>query len=563
MNSEKFKTIFSNLFIYHETKKYDFDLPETQIDNPNEETSNSLGNVSKNIDNNLNTIKIVYNSLINSDIKIREFTLVAQNIEYKAFLIYIDGMSDATLINNFILKPLMLRNPSNTYISNPPKSIPNNSHIKVRKIFNLENYIYKSLLPQNDIKKKADLKELISDINSGNSVLFVDTLNIAFSLDVKGFKSRSISSPNNEVVVRGSQESFVEVIRTNTSILRRLVNNENLIVENIEVGKISKTKVAVCYLKNLANDTLVAEVKFRINNLDIDSLVSSGELEQLIQDNGYSLPQLIATERPDKAVNHLYEGRVVIIVNGSPFVLVAPCVFVDLITSPEDLNLKYQYSNLLRIMRFIAAFFALLLPAFYLSVSAYHQELIPTSLLFAIASSRESVPFSIFFEIILMEVSFELIREAGLRVPSPVGPTIGIVGALILGEAAVSADIVSPILIIIIAITGICSFAIPDFSLSFSFRFLRFIFLILAYVAGMLGIAVCSFICLCILSNIKSFGVAYTAPYLPSSSKNTRTSFFVRPVWKREKRAPFLNPKSEDEEANISMLWKKTINNRR
>lgn len=466
-------------------------------------------------------------------------------------------MSDSKIINNFILKPLMLRNMSNTHNQNPSKSLPKHSWIKVKKTFNLEDYIYKSLVPQNDIKKKNDLKELISDINSGNCVLFVNTLSNAFSLDVKGFKARSISTPNNEVVVRGSQEAFVEVIRTNTSILRRLVNNENLIIENVNVGKISKTKVAICYLKNIANDDLIAEVKFRVNNLDIDSLISSGQLEQLIQDNGSSLPQMIATERPDKAVNHLFEGRIVIIVNGSPYVLVVPCVLVDFLSSPEDLNLKYQYSNMLRIVRLISAFFTLLLPAFYLSISAYHQELIPTSLLFAIASTRETVPFSIFFEIILMEFSFELIREAGLRVPSPIGPTIGIVGALILGEAAVSADIVSPILIIIIAITGICSFSIPDFSLSFSFRLLRFLFLVLAYIAGMLGVAVCAFICMCILANLKSFGVSYTAPYLPSTSKNSRTSFLVRPIWKREKRPPFLNPKDKEDEGIISMIWKR------
>lgn len=554
----KIKSLFNNVFLYNESKDYDFTLPEfLNIDTFKE--NKKLPNVSPKIDENLNLINVTYNSLINSDVKIREFTLIAENREYKAFLVYLDGMSDSTIINNFVLKPLMMRNTSNLYQASKSQSVLKNPKIRVRKTFNLEDYIYKSLIPQNDIKKISDFKELISEINTGNCILFVNGLNVAFNIDAKGFKSRSISVPNNEAVVRGSQEAFVEVLRTNTSIIRRLVNNENLVIENINVGKISKTKVAVCYLKNIANDDLIGEVKFRINNLDIDSLVSSGQLEQLIQDNGSSLPQMIATERPDKAVNHLFEGRVVIIVNGSPYVLIVPCVLVDFISSPEDLNLKYQYSNMLRIVRLIAALFTLQLPAFYLAVSMYHQELIPTSLLFAIAASRESVPFSVFFEIILMEVSFELIREAGLRVPSPIGPTIGIVGALILGEAAVSADIVSPILIIIIAITGICSFAIPDFSLSFSFRFLRFIFLILAFIAGLLGIAVCAFISMCVLANLKSFGVPYTAPYLPSTSKNSRTSFFVRPIWKREKRPPFLKSKDKDDAGTLSMLWKKPL----
>ena len=253
-------------------------------------------------------MKVTYNSLINSDIVIRDFTIIAQNKNYKAFLIYIDGMVDTKSINDFVLVPLMLRNNSNTYENKTSKKVSNRPTLRIRKTnkFNLENYIYNSLIPQNAIKKYNEFKEIISDINSGNSILFIDSIPTAFSLETKGFKSRSISEPSNEIVVRGSQESFIEAIRTNTSILRRLVNNENLIIENIDVGKMSKTKIAVCYLQNIASDELVAEVKFRINNLDIDSLISSGQLEQLIQDDNSCLPQLIATETPDKAVNYMY-----------------------------------------------------------------------------------------------------------------------------------------------------------------------------------------------------------------------------------------------------------------
>ena len=206
-------------------------------------------------------------------------------------------------------------------------------------------------------------------------------------------------------------------------------------------------------------------------------------------------------------------------------------------------------------------FFSLLLPGLYIAISTYHPELIPTELLFAIAASRESVPFPIIFEIVIMEISFELIREAGLRVPSPIGPTIGIVGALILGEAAVSASVVSPILIIIVSITAICSFAVPDFSLSFTLRFLRFLFLFLGYIAGFLGIAFGLFIYIAILSNLKSFGVPYLAPYFPSGNKDTDSSLFLRPIWLREQRPDFLDTKKISEEGPISMLWKKPKNN--
>ena len=267
----------------------------------------------------------------------------------------------------------------------------------------------------------------------GNCLLFIDTLPVAFDIDVKGFKQREISNPNNEIIIKGPQEAFVENIRTNTSLLRRVVNNENLIIENIEVGKLSKTKCAICYIQNIVNNDLVAEVKYRISNLEIDSLLSSGELEQLIEeDNKYSIPQILSTERPDKATKYLYGGRVVVLVGGNPYSLIMPATFIDFIVSPEDTNLKFQFANFLKFLRLLAIFITLFLPAFYVAITCFHQELLPTELLFSLLASRESVPFPIIFEILIMEISFELIREAGLRVPSPLGPTIGIVGALVI-----------------------------------------------------------------------------------------------------------------------------------
>ena len=539
---------------------------------------------SKNFAENLTYLKTRYNSLINSDIVIREFTLLANNTEYNAALILIDGMVDSQIINNSVLKPLMLRNRSNTSsISNtqlPHQSSPykstnsndnkssnkeiiseyNNNDVIIRKIkkFDLKNYIYNHLIPQNSITILKNFDDAISSINMGNSLLIVDTIDVAFDIDAKGFKQRSISSPQNEIVVRGSQEAFVENIRTNTSMLRRLVNNENLIIENCTVGKISKTKIAVCYLKDIANNDLVAEVKYRVNNLDIDYLTSSGQLEQLIQDNGSSLyPQLIATERPDKVTTHLLEGRVAIIVNDTPYVLVAPGVLSDFMSSPEDANYKFQFSNMLKLIRLIAIFFALFLPGIYVAVTSYHHELLPTELLFTIEAARETVPFPVIFEILLMEISFELIREAGVRVPSPIGPTIGIVGGLILGEAAVSANLVSPILIIIVAITAICSFSIPDFSLNFTIRISRFIYILLGYMAGFLGIAIGMFIQLILLCSLTSFGCPYITPFIVTSNKRSLTSYFLQPIWKRENRSNTVSPKKKYSQGKISMLWKK------
>ena len=432
---ERLKHFFKSLFFYHEPRDtYEFSLPEKNDEEASKKvnTNNSLSDPDEQENNqnlyntlsvNIDFIKVKYNTLINSDIILREFNLSIRNKEYKACLLFIDGMVDSELIDNFILRPLMSKNCES---SKPISSaITNNITVKKVKKFNLEDYIYTSLLPQNSIKKATTFDEIFSAVNGGDCALIVDTLNVGFVLDVKGFETRSISEPKNEIVIRGSQEAFVEKIRTNTSMIRRLVNNENLIIENSTVGTLTKTKVAICYLKNIANNDLIAEVKYRINNLDVQHIISSGQLEQLIQDNSLALfPQMIATERPDKAANHLLSGRVVVIVNGSPYSLIMPAVFIDFLSSPEDINLKFRYSNLLKFIRIIAIIITLFLPGFYVAITNYHTELLPTELLFTIAASRNTVPFPVIFEIFLMEFSFELIREAGLRVPTPIGPTI-------------------------------------------------------------------------------------------------------------------------------------------
>lgn len=551
----KFVNDLKKIFLYAPSSApYDFSLPENS---PSEENNRSPESVSDStivtsLDENLTNLKVRYNALINSDIILREFTLNLNGASYKSLIVCIDGMIDSELVNNFLLKPLMEAS------NNSAKTINlNGVKIKKSKKIDLATYIYNSLVPQNDIHKVNTLDDLIDAVNSGDCALIVDTLDVAFVVDVKGYKSREISAPANEIVVRGSQEAFVEKLRTNTSMLRRIINNENLIIEDCTVGKISKTNVAICYLKNIANSDLVNEVKYRINNLDIDYVISSGQLEQLIQDkSNVAFPQLIATERSDKTSLHILEGRVVVIVDGSPYALIMPGVFLDFLSSPEDMNLKHQYSNLLKIVRILATFITLFLPGIYVAVSNYHTELLPTELLFTIAASRNTVPFPTIVEIFVMEISFELIREAGLRVPTPFGSTIGIIGALILGESAVSANLVSPILIIIVAITGICSFTIPDFSLSFSFRIFRFLYIILGYLCGLLGIAMGMFIQLAILVNLKSFGTPYLAPYVPATNLNASLSYFIKPIWARETRADFLNTKRPKQEGKFSRKWK-------
>lgn len=269
----------------------------------------------------------------------------------------------------------------------------------------------------------------------------------------------------------------------------------------------------------------------------------------------YGIPETMSTERPDKACEFLMQGRVIIIVNGSPYAIILPATIIDYMSSPEDRNLKTNFANFLRLLRFIGAFLTLLLPGLYVAITSFHEEILPTELLFSILASRENVPFPVIFEILIMEISFELIREAGLRVPSPVGPTIGIVGALVLGQAAVSADIVSPILIIIVAITGIASFTIPDFIFGFHLRYFRFAFILLGYMAGFLGIGIGLFVYLSVLCSLNSFGIPLTVPVAPKT-KEKGNGYFLSPIWKREHRASYISAKRDSSQEKISMKWK-------
>ena len=537
-----FKKLFNKLIKYNDNT-YDFSLINDKVENSNiseSESPESNYKVFSNIIENLDFLKSKYNTLICADIIIREFNMFAYNQNHKCFIIYIDGLVDSISINDFILKPLML-----------------GKH-RYNKPFegDLTDYVDNCLLPQNSVSKVKDYQDVFSGINMGDCLLFIDTLNIAFDIDVKQYQQRSISNPENESVIKGPQEGFVENFRTNTSLLRRIVNSENLVIETIPVGKISKTKCGVCYLQNIANSDLVSEVKYRLHNLDIDSLLSTGQLEQLIEtDEGFGIPQILSTERPDKCAKYLFQGRVIILVNGNPYALILPATIEDFLFSPEDTNLRPLFANFLRGIRILATFITLLLPGIYMAITSFHQEILPTPLLFSILAARENVPFPTIFELLLMEISFELIREASLRVPSVIGSSISIVGALILGDAAVNAGIVSPTLIIIVAMTGISSLAITDFSFGFHVRVFRFWFISLGTTSGFLGIGVGIFIYVSMLCSLKSFGIPYTTPIAPDI--NTKgNGMYIPPIWKQEYRATFLSPKKKKAQNKISMRWK-------
>ncbi|RCX19426.1 spore germination protein KA [Anaerobacterium chartisolvens] len=496
--------------------------------------------VSVYLSHNLTSMKRLYNIPMNGDVVIREFDIILKDRAVGAFIIFFDGMTDRKVINNNILQPLMML-----------------SSLEIKKAEeDIAEYIKKQILPHNQMKEFTSYRKIMDEVNFGGCAIFVDGIAKAFTGDVKGWEHRGVERPNTELVIRGPQEGFTETIRTNTALIRKRLKDEDLICQNFEIGERSNTPCSMMYIKDIANESLVEEVAKRLKSLKVDYLSDSGELEQFIEDSSFlPAPQIIATERPDRVATALTEGRVAVIMHGSPFVLIMPITAEDMVKSPEDNYVRFPYGNLFRLIRYFGIALSLLLPGLYIAITNYHQEMIPTDLLFSIEAAREMVPFPSVIEILIMEIAFELIREAGIRIPGPIGPTLGIIGALILGQAAVAANIVSPVLIIIVAVTGIGSFAAPNFSLAFSFRILRFAFIIIGAMAGFLGITTGLFIYGMWLVSAKSFGVPFLVPFGPKTANAFTDSILRAPIWKQERRPDYLNPKDDRRQAPISRGW--------
>lgn len=496
--------------------------------------------VSKKLSDNIAYLKKKYTIPDNGDIVIREFNITVKDKNIPTLVIFIDGMVDRNVMDLAILQPLMLL--SNMEIKSNENEVG--------------NIITDHLLPHNQIKIVNELSKVVDDVNFGSCGIFVDGIDKAFTADIKGWQNRGVSRPNTEMVIRGPQEGFNEILRTNTGLIRKILKDEDLIAENISIGRRSKTPCSIMYIKDIANVSLVNEVRRRLEGIKIDYLFDSGELEQLLEDSPYlAVPQIMATERPDRVAAMLTEGKIAVVVQGSPFVLVMPTTHIDLFHSAEDSYIRFPYANMLRIIRISAIAMSLLLPGFYVAITNFHQEMIPTDLLFAIEASRESVPFPSLIEILIMEVAFEFIREAGVRIPGPLGPSLGIIGGLILGQAAVAANIVSPILIIIVAVTGIGSFAIPNFSLGYAFRILKFVYIFLGATAGFLGITTGLFLHGIWLTSAKSFGVPFMSPMGPVTKGDMGFQILRAPIWKQEKRPDFLNVKNNKKQPPISRQW--------
>lgn len=490
--------------------------------------------ISQNLEENKEYIKKRFDIPKNSDVVLREIRL-RENTE--GFLVFYDGMCNSEAIDRGIIKPLL----------EFPYLEKNGGKYD-------ENRIKEALITHNQLKIERFFDEAIEEINFGSCGLFVDGLGCAFCADVKDWPHRSVERAKNEQSIYGPQEAFAEIVRGNSAQIRKFLKTEKLVCEKISVGNVSKTPGAVMYLKDVANDGLVSEIKRRIGAIATDYVISIEEVSMLIEENPLMITgHILATERPDRVARAISEGRVAFILNGSPRALILPTNAYELTHGASDAYLRVTFANMSRALRLVATAISVLLPGVFLAITMYHAEMLPTYLLYAISASRQNVPFPSVIELLLMDFSFEMIREAGIRMPSPIGSVLGIVGGLILGQAAVSAKIVSPIMIIVISLTGIGSFATADYSLSWSYRILKMIFILLGASFGFFGIAMGIFVYAMLIAGSTSFGMPFLSP-LPGN-KLIKNALFVPPVWKTEKRPEYLKTKKPKRSDKISKKW--------
>lgn len=471
--------------------------------------------LSKNVKENLAKFKAFLSE--SSDAIFREFKLGSRGIP--CALVYIDGLVDKNIIHNHILKGLMYE-----------ISMLESGREKPIEVENAFEAVKEHALTVADVKVIDNLDKSMLFVMSGEVAVMIEGSDKILIVSARGWPSRSIDEPETEGVIRGPREGFTETLRFNTALLRRKCKDPNMVIKTIRLGRRSKTDVAYVYIKGIASNELVEEVEKRLASIDVDEIIESGQVEQWIQDSYLSpFPQVQVTERPDKTVASLCEGRVAILVDNSPFALVVPAGMYQFYQSPEDYYDRWIISSLLRTLRWVGSLLAAFTPATFVAIISFHPGFIPTQLALTIAANRANVPFPAFVEALLMETTIELLRESGARLPKPIGQTIGIIGGIIIGDAAVRAGITSPTMVLVVAVTAIASFIIPTYSAAIGLRIIRFPLIILGATMGMYGVML-GFIAVNIhLVSLKSFGMNYMAPQAPLIPQDLKDFIFRFP----------------------------------
>lgn len=472
--------------------------------------------ISKKIEENESAIKEAFAHC--DDLKFRKLT-IGENASVRGFVCYIEVNAGNNLIN--VLGRML------AYMETLSKE-------------QLVETVKGNAFALSDADPYTYMEDAIRGVLIGDAVLFIDGVDAALKMPDQGYPKMGISKSEAEKVVRGSDESFAESEKANTALIRKRIRNTKLKVKEFQVGVRSFTNVAIVYIEDLAEKALVEEIHRRLTEYDIDGVMDSGVMEQLAEESWISpFPQFQSTRRPDRAAMEVLNGKVVVLVDNSPVALLLPTDVNSFLKTTDDYYNRFYMATFARVIRYVAAFFALTLPGLYLAVTNFHTQILPTPLLLSFSKAREGVPFPAALEVLLMELSFELIREAGVRLPGTMGNTIGIVGGLIIGQAAVEANLVSPIVVIVVAFTALCSFAIPNEEFAFSFRILKFLLIALSAWFGFFGFLIGLFLVLVHLASLKSFDVPYLSPYVGAQlngyqdEKDSVVRFPLRMLWKR------------------------------
>ncbi len=488
------------------------------------EVNEIIAEMSTSLEENINTLDVLFNDC--ADLVKRRFTIGGKNT-VDIYFLYMDNM-----INKELLEEDTLR-----YLIYKMDDLPADDQFA---------YIKAKGLRSADVTELDTIQKVVDGILSGDTAIIIDGYDKALKISVKGFANRGVPTAENEVTVRGSKESFSEALFINRVLLRKRIKDTNLKIKQMKVGTRTKTDVAVVYMDGIAKKEIVDDIVHRIENFVIDGIFDSGMLEQLTERNHYSpFPEFQSTERPDKAASALTEGRVCIIVDNSPMVLLLPTTLNSFYQASDDYYNRWEIATFSRIIRYIASFIAVALPGLYIVIVNFQSELISTNLALSFAAAREGVPFSILLEVIIMEVAFELLLEAGIRLPGPMGNTIGIVGGLIIGDAAVNANLASPMVVIVVALTAIAAFTIPNEAFSAAFRLVRYMIIFLSAIWGLFGFIIGVVLLMTHLCSLKSFGTPYLMPFVASGivgSSDFKDAIIKMPTNKLTTRPSYTRP---------------------
>ena len=450
------------------------------------------------IERDISSIKNIFHYPENTDVIFRKI----KALDREMCIIYMDGMADAVKIEDFIIRALQECKDEET-----PDS--------------LTDYICKRALQTASLKRTGEYSKIVESVISGGTILLCEGETYALDMDTRGYESRKVNQATNESVVSGSQEGYVENLRTNLTLIHRYCKTPDLIIEMISVGKETTLQVAVAYIKDTVDENALNELRKRLEKIERPSVHGIGQLQQLIEDDPWALfPQMLMTERPDRTAAALTDGQFAVLADCSPYVLIAPCSLFSLMQSSDDAFSRWQYGSYMRVVRFIGMLLALLLPGIYVALISYHTQLIPLELLSSIAETRVNVPFPVLVEVFIMELAFFMINEANLRIPSQVGMSISIIGALVLGQAAVQASIISPILIIVIALSGLGCYCMPNYGMTIALIIYRLSIELCAALLGLFGVLLALFAIICGVCGMKSFGCDFMAPLAPYRPHN-------------------------------------------